>query len=62
MYITSDSLGKKPPRHLENMKMMFNHAGYVFEPCIVEKEKLHNQWRSMWKPVQMNMGVMIILF
>ena len=50
------------PRHVENVIMMFNHAGHVFQPSIIEKEKLHNLSRSKRKPAQIGIKQFVGVF
>jgi len=42
--------------------MMFNHAGHVFQPSIIEKEKLHNLSRSKRKPAQISIKQFVGVF
>ena len=36
-------LENKPQSNMENVIMIFNHAAYVLQPSVIEKEKLHNR-------------------
>jgi len=49
-------------QHMENVIMMINNAGNVFQLCIStkRKQKLHNLERSKWALVQINMRVTLI--
>jgi len=47
---------------MENVIMMVNNAGHVFQLriCIKRKQKLHNLQRSKPEPVQINMCVIFL--